>query len=320
MDSALTVAQVRAKYESLASSPAMFVSELNEITQRLMGSDIWSGCSTEVLFPHSTDGYFVLPRQFIAVLGYNINNVPSSVFGQFHQFIECGIGWQSENRMTMNGLIEDGFMVTQKQTSGTFYLRVKPSEAADNNKEIRLFGLDDQDPPQPVYTAAAEGIQLIIQVPQATTLQKFTAVTGIQAPANMRGSWTLWQVDTTTGTEVQIGQYYPGQTVPRFHKFKVGIRRQTDCIRCFCRRQWIELVNETDFVYPGYLPAIKLGFKALQLEDANKISPSNTPNSTEMWAQSEEELDKELALVRGYEVPSLRMFGGPYPFFSPIVN
>lgn len=320
MDSALTVAAVRAKYESLASSSSAFISELNEVTERLMGSDIWVGCSTEVLFPASAEGYFVLPRQFISVLGYNFNNVPKSVFGRFHQFIECGIGWQDQSIMTMDGLIEDGFMVTQKETSGTFYLRVKPSEAADNNKEIRFFGLDDQSVPQPIYTAAAEGIQLIIQVPQATTIQKFTAVTGIQAPANMRGSWTLWQVDTTTGVETQIGQYYPGETVPRYHKYKIGVRTTNDVIRCFCRRQWIELVNETDFVFPGNLAAIKLGFKALQLEDANKISSDSEPNADDMWAKSEQELDKELAVVRGYEIPSLRMFSGPYPRFNQIVN
>lgn len=320
METQLTVSSIRAIYESLASSPSSFLSELNEITARLLNRDIWAGCSDEVLFPASADGYFVLPRQFVAVLGYDFNNVPRSIFGRFHQYIECGYGWQCEENMCLGGLIEDGFMVTQKTTSGTFYLRVKPSVALDASKQIRLYGLDAQSVPQPIMTSGVDGIQLIIGVPQSTTIQKFTSLTGIQAPAGMLGEWSLWQVDATTGVETQVGSYQPGETAPSYRKYKIGHRTTNDVIRCFCRRQWVAATSETDWIFPRCLPAIKMGFKALQLEDASKYGGDNTPNADTQWTRAENELDAELAVLRGGELPSLKIFGGPYPMCGYRVN
>lgn len=320
MDTTTTVATVRGLYQDLASSPEAFLSELNEITSRLLNSDPFKGWTDEVLFATSSATSIVLPRQYAAILGWNRNDVPMPVFGQFHQYIEMGIGWQDPSEMVMNGLIADGTTVTQVEPTGTFTLKVYISNTADAGKIIRFNGKDQNG--QPIYTAgtavSAEGVALTTVNPAAVTTQQFTALTGIQAPSNMLGRWTLWQV--IAGAETQIGTYEPGEEFPSYRKYKVGVRGTPDVIRCFCRRQWLKLVAETDWVYPGCLPAIKMAFKALQLENANKYGGANEPNADDQWQRAFDQLDKELAVIRGYEIPSLRMFGGPYPRANYIVN
>lgn len=318
METNLAVSTVRALYESLASSSAAFISELNEVTNRLMSEEIWHGCTDEVLFPSSAATSLVLPRQFVSILGYDINGVPLPTWGTFHQYIEKGIGWVDPDRMSTFGLIGETDVCTQVQISAAATLRVKPSLAVDAGKVIRFFGSDQND--QPIYTAPSgvEGIDLTTAVPSSDTTQQFKHLSMIQCLTPMVGAWTLWQV--VSGQETQIGRYDPGDSIPTFRRYKIGLRQTTDVIRCFCRRQWIPVAAETDPIFPGCLSAIKIGFKALQLEDANKFGGDNTPNADDMWKRSFSELDKELAVRRGSELPSLKIIGGPYPMWPQLVN
>lgn len=318
METNLSVASVRALYESLAGSSAQFIPALNEVTARLMTSDIWHGCTDEVLFPSSTSTQLVLPRQFVAILGYDFNNVPLPTWSTFHQYVEKGIGWVDPDRMQIGGLIADTDVCHQVPISGTVTLRVKPSLAIDADKVIRFFGNDQNG--QPIYTqpSGVEGIDLTTAVPSSDTTQQFTHLSMIQCQSEMLGAWTLWQV--SGGQETQIGTYQPKDNIPTFRRYKLGMRQAADVIRCYCRRQWMPVYSETDPVFPGHLPALKFGFKARQLENANKMGSDREPNSDSMWARADAELDKLLAVRRGSELPSLKMIGGPYPMYQRIVN
>lgn len=317
MQTSVIVSQVRTLYESLASSSAAFISELNEVTERLMSSDLWHGCTDEVLFGLSDDGYLVLPRPFVSVLGYTRNGCARPVFDQFHEYQQLGIGWQDVDRMGCFGLLDTGMVPSQKEITGTATLRVKPSVANDAGKTIRFYGKDQNG--FPVFTPASgvDGIPLITAVPSSDTTQQFTVLTGVQA-SGMVGRWTLWQV--VNGQETQIGSYEPGEDVPSYRRYKIGLRTDETVVRCFCRRQWVPVVAETDFVFPGCMAAIKMGLKALQLEDANKYGSDRDPNADDQWQRAYSELDNELAVIRGGALPTLKMIGGPYPMWNYTVN
>lgn len=317
MNTQTSVATVRSLYERLASSPEAFLSELNEVTNRLMNADLWHGCTDNVLFGLSNSGYIVLPQHFISVLGYTINDIPRPVFSQFHEYIEHGIGWQDVSEMGTFGLLDAGMVVTQVEISGTVTLRVKITSATDAGKVIRFYGLDQNSQPI-VDSVGVEGTIITAAYPSADGSQQFTALTGIQVPVNMVGRWTLWALDSN-GAETQIGTYQPGELAPSYRRYKVGIRTDQDVIRCFCRRQWVRAWNETDWIFPGCLSAIKMGFKALQLEDANKYADSS-PSADDQWGRAFTELDKELSVLRGYTLPSLRIFGFGNPRVPVIVN
>lgn len=317
MQTTSNVATIRALYESLASSADAFVSELNEVTFRLLNSDLWEGCTDEVLFPASTDGWLVLPREFVAVLGFNFNCVTRPIWDQFHEYQPIGIGWQNVETMAWQGLIDAGMVVAQKEISEAATLRVKPTLAVDAGKTIRFFGQDQNL--QPIYTqpSGVPGIDLTTAVPFSDTTQQFKILTGIQCQSEMKGRWTLWQV--VNGQETQIGVYEAGDSIPQFRRYKIGLRTEQDVIRCFCRRQWVRAVAETDWIFPGCLSAIKMGFKALQLEDANQYE-GDKPNADAQWERAFNELDKELSVLRGGALPSIKLIGGPYPRWPVIVN
>lgn len=311
------VASVRSLYEGLASSPTAFVSELNEVLFRLMNSQLWEGCTEDVLFPLSDDGYIVLPRQYISVLGYSFNGFALPVWDQFHEYQPLGIGWQDVDEMCCAGLLDTGKVVTQVEYDGTFTLRVKITSASDAGKTIRFYGKDQNGDRIYTTTTGIDGINFTTVSPSADTTQQFTSVTGIQCEPDLMGRWTLWAV--VSGVETQIGEYEPGESIPAFRRYKIGIRDADDVIRCFCRRQFVRVTAETDWVFPGCLSAIKMGFKALQLENANKYDPA-APNADDQWERAESELDKELGVLRGGSLPSLKMIGGPYPMCQMTVN
>lgn len=318
MQTSLTVAQVRAQYESLVIPSTQFLPALNEVTERLMSSDLWHGTTDEVLFPASTATELVLPRQFVAILGYTINGCPRPTWSTFHQYIERGIGWVDPDNMGTFGLIADTDVCSQVQISGNATLRVKPSLAIDAGKVIRFFGNDPNG--QPIYTqpSGIEGIDLTTAVPSSTTTQEFSHLSMVRCQVPMQGAWTLWQV--VDGQETQIGQYQPFDSIPTFRRYKIGLRQSTDVIRCFCRRQWMPVYHDTDPVFPGCMAALKFGFKARRLENASIYGTGGGPNADEMWKRAEEELDRELGVRRGSELPSLKIIGGPYPQASYFVN
>lgn len=318
METNITVSTVRALYENLVNPASQFIPALNEVTNKLMTSDIWHGCSDEVVFPSSAATSLVLPRQFIAILGYTIDGIPLPTFGTFHQYIERGLGWVNPDHMGTFGLIADTDVCCQVPVSGTATLRVKPSLAVDAGKVIRFYGSDENS--QPIYTAPSgiEGIDLTTATPSSTTTQQFTHLSMVRCQVPMLGNWTLWQV--VDGVETQIGTYYPFDMIPTFRRYKIGLRQTADVIRCFCRRQWMPVWHDTDPVFPGHLPALKYGFKARQLDNANKTGSSNSPNADDMWQRAENELDRLLSVRRGSELPSLRLIGGPYPQAQSFVN
>lgn len=318
METNLTVAQVRSQYEGLVNPSSQFIPALNEVTNRLMTHDMWHGCTDEVLFPASTATRLVLPRQFIAILGYDINSVPRPTWSTFHQYIERGIGWVDPDQMAPFGLIADTDVCCQVAVSGTATLRVKPSLAVDAGKVIRFYGTDQNGDPVSTQPSGIEGIDLTTAVPSSTTTQQFTNLSMVRCQTPMQGNWTLWQV--VDGQETQIGTYYPFDSIPTFRRYKIGLRQSTDVIRCFCRRQWMPVYHETDPVFPGHLPALKLGFRARQLENSNSYGTGRGPNADDMWERAYAELDKLLSVRRGSELPSLKIIGGPYPQANFFVN
>lgn len=318
METNLTVSQVRSLYENLVNPATQFIPALNEVTQRLMTHDLYHGCTDEVLFPASAATHLVLPRQFVSVLGYDWNNIPLPMWGQFHQFIERGIGWVDPDEMGTFGLIEDTDVCCQTPISGTATLRVKPSLSVDEGKVIRFYGTDANR--LPVYSSPSgiEGVDLTTAMPSSDTTQTFTHLSMVRCQVPMQGAWTLWQV--VDGTETQIGSYAPFDMIPTFRRYKIGMRQTTDVIRCFVRRRWMPLNHETDPVFPGHLPALKLGLRARQLENANVYGTGGGPNADGMWQRAFNECDKLLAVLRGGQLPSLKLISGPYPQFQRFVN
>lgn len=301
MDTRLTVADCRnalyTEVDATDINSSLFLPALNEVVERFTNSGNWKGSTPKVTIP-ATDGYFTLPRWYQSVLSMRYKRVPRPIFTQFYEFSESGPGELRDTEQFYGVMMDlgDGF-VTQSDITTAGTLRVTVGGAADASKTIRLYGEDASG--NVIYDSSGnQGINITTVNPSADTTQVFSTVTGIQAASTMTLPWTLSVVNS--GTPTQIGAYYPGETRPIYKRYKVG---QTDeAIHTICRRRFIQLVAETDWVIPGNLSALRYGLKMLAFEKAGQIAEADACFNRAMGF-----LNDEAKASRGGGKPSINI-------------
>lgn len=269
--SRITVADARAQLERFAASSTSFISDLNFVQESFIDFLTHNSFVEQVDFGNgTTTGYITLPRQFISCMGVSGDRVPVQTYSQFHQYQELGIGFQLADKITVPGIFDmgDGFC-TQGDIPQNSYgeLRFVISDPSDASKPIRVFGLDENgteifDP------NGASGIPLLTASPSVTTTQLFSKVTDLQFP-QFKGYVSLFWMNS--GVPVQLGYYAPGETRPRYRRYATGIVSPEITVRMLCRRRFIPVVNETDWVVPGNMRALKLGLQALTQENGSRM-------------------------------------------------
>lgn len=287
MDTRFTVADCRTalytEVDATDINSALFLPALNEVVEYFTYSGAWKGNTPKVTIPAS-DGFFTLPRWYQSVLVLRYQRVPRPIFSTFYEFSESGPGELLDTDAFYGVLADmgDGF-ATQSDIATAGTLRVTIGGAGDAAKTIRLFGEDASG--NVIYDSSGnQGINITTVNPSADTTQVFSLVTGIQAPTNMTLPWTLSVVNS--GTPTQIGSYYPGETRPSYKRYRVG---QTDeAIQTICRRRFVPLVAETDWVIPGNLRALRYGLKGLAFEKAGQIAEANSCFSTALGFLNDE--------------------------------
>lgn len=306
MDSTVTVADARAAFSRFNLSSAEFLRRLNRSCEHYMKSDVFTDIFSVVEFASSA-GYVTPPRCFGRIFGVQDANVNKPIVSQFAQWVAMGIGRQDPSAMTLDGLIDVGsHYVTQTDivTAGT--LRVKITNASDAAKVIRFNG-KDSDGAEIVDSSGNVGLNLTTVNTTANTSQVFKTVEGIQAPM-MLGRCTLWVVNGST--ETLIGTYEPGETRPRYHRYMTRVT--STAIQAFCQRKHVELVADTDWVYPDSLDALEHGFNALTYRDKG-----NFKTEEECWEQGKKVLKDEYARLRTPVTTMLSSdnFGSPGPMY-----
>ncbi len=270
MNSRLSVADVRANLWTLAdpndiNSPKL-IRMLNEICEKYIYCGKWKGSVINVDFDSSL-GYISLPYEYYSVLCTTYDGCPVFTFSQFHTYQENGPGKLDEARQWAGILIDqgDGF-ATQSDITTPDTLKVI-TNAVDDDKEIRIFGLDLSG--NVIFDAnGVEGELVVCAAPFVNTTGIFSKVTGIQATPDpavvMQAGWTLW---VNNSTAVQIGSYYPGENRPMYRRYQTGQAAQS--IRVCCQRRFILMRNESDWVIPGNLAALRSGFWSLNFIDGS---------------------------------------------------
>jgi len=270
MNSRLTVSDVRAQLWTLADpndiNSAKFLRMLNEVCEKYILSGKWKGAVVNVDFDNAA-GYISLPYEYYSVLCTTYNKCPVMTFSQFHTYQENGPGELDDARQWAGILIDlgDGFATqTDIETAGTLKIM---THVADDTKTIRIFGLDTNG--SVIYSNdGTEGELVTCVAPSVNTTNTFSKVTGIQAtpdPAvTMTRAWTLW---VNNAPAVQIGSYYPGENRPMYRRYQTG--QAEKAIRVCCHRRFMLMRNESDWVIPGNLSALRSGFWSLNFMDGS---------------------------------------------------
>lgn len=321
MDSRTTVADIRTAMARFNLTDAEFLRRLNRVTQRMLTSDVFYDIMSVVEVTTST-GYFTLDRRYGRAYGVQIGDYAKPVRDQWFEFVELGVGRQDPSSMTIDGIESMGnHFATDLEiwTGGAQVaapLRLTITNAADAGKTFRFSGtfIDTDGVEKRVIDAnGAEGINLASVNATADTTVAFRVVDGIQAPSGLKGMWYLSKVIATVPT--QIGMYYPDETRPRRIRYKTA--QTTETIRLFCRRKFITLLNDTDFVYPDNIDAIEQGFMALTFRDKG-----DTKAELGFWEAAKQVLKEEYASTVPYpriqltsDFPGARGRSGAGPWF-----
>jgi len=292
MNTRLTVADVRA---ALAPDfPDFNLSTLNEVREKFYNSGKWKGLVLEVDFP-SSDGYITLPYEFESVLCTTYDRVPVMTYTQFHTYQINGPG-ELDRALRWPGFLVDlgdGYATQiDIKTAGT--LRVV-TDAADNGKFIRINGLNQNG--QPVFSPDGTiGEVVTCTAPYVTTTNQFSAVTGIQASPDplivMQKGWTLY----SNGDSAIIGTYYPGESRPLYRRYQTSQAEKK--IRLLCQRRFIPVRNESDWVIPGNISALRAGYWAWQFQNGSDVAQAENSFATGLNL-----LNQEAKTLRGGATP-----------------
>lgn len=276
MNTRLTVADVRAQlYAEVNPSDAtdpLFLQWLNEACERFINSGKWKGSIVGAVFSEAS-GYITLGPDFYAVLANRYGRwCGNMTFSQFYPYMETGPGELLDTARFPGVLVDmgDGFPTTVAITEDEpGSIRIY-SGGSDNGKTMRLYGIQ-QESGEPVYDSDGdEGEAITLAAPFVQSVNHYSELTGVQREAT-KGFVTLKLAPTGGGTEYELSTYRPNEIRPMYRRYKSGTfdvatDGEDSNLHVICQRRWVKLVNETDWVIPGNLGALRYGLKMMYQE------------------------------------------------------
>lgn len=283
-----------------------FLPYLNQALSRIVDSGLWKGTIALAAFP-SVNNYFTLPYPFLAVTGAQWFRAPVPVFGQYHEFISGGPGQVIPN-LPPQGIVQDigdGFATTIDPPTAGSTLSISLQSASDAGKIMRFYGISNG---KEIFDNTGLGMNVTLAYPTTTISTVFDVVTGIQVPTNANGSsamvsgWTLYSV-APDATQTELSYYYPNETRPCYRRYQIGVTSNTNtqvpnAVTVLVRRRFMPVYQDTDWVMPGNINALKFAMQAIDNEAAK--NPSDA-----LWKQCFDTLNQELHAMRGSSRPEM---------------
>lgn len=261
-----------------------FVALLNEVLERLMDrGGFWE---TEFLIRICAyNGCLTWPRIVGTVLGirnpcvgeFDIRNNWYGIIGPHH----CGC----DNFICDYTMRDNGTSPLRNAITGTSgkQIRYYATKNEDLNKSITLYGIDSNGQPlqEKVNGFWQRGLTIKALNPFGSTgavlVREISSVTRDASQANM----LLFEYDSVSQTQRELAVYEPSETNPRYrrsviHNFQcvpgcsesdgVSIRKFDALVKL----ENVPVVHDLDFLPLDSFPAIKFGFEAIRLEEANQ--------------------------------------------------
>lgn len=276
MNTRLTVADCRealyAEVNPDNPNDPLFLQWLNEVTERFVLSGKWKGAIVSTVFQSAT-GYVTLGPDFYAALANRYGRWSGNpTFSQFYPYMETGPGELPDAMKFPGVLIDqgDGYpTITSITEEAPGSIRIY-SSGSDDGKTMRLFGIQ-QETGEPVYdNSGDEGEAITLAAPFVQSAYHYSSLTGVQRqPTN--GFVTLKCLPMGGGTEYELSTYRPNEIRPMYRRYQTGTFNEEEDgenhnLHLICQRRWVKLVNETDWVIPGNLGALRFGLKMMYQE------------------------------------------------------
>ncbi len=218
------------------------------------------------------DGCVTLPYDVATVLAVNNGGFPTLLRDQWFQFHANGTG--TTCYIPWNYTDEAGPVVTFKDPSAPVKLVAEVENALDSNKELRVFGWDENG--KRIYTEGANGILedgflvptvygFAVPNPSAPDIARIDRI----QKALTNGFVRLIAVDSATlATHTLVGYYQPWETDPRYRRVRVSNRTW---IRIKYRRKDLEVRSSSDWINIENREALLMLLKAVKFRLDNQI-------------------------------------------------
>ena len=309
MNTRLTVADVRTALGRDTFHASSFLEELNQVCDRFINSKQYKGNVIRVTIqPSSTSHFITLPVEYLSALGAVYNHWPTPIFGEFHTYFESGPGTPIETDGWMGQLQDmgDGYCsqedIIQANTEVVPNVAAEPGSivlycgGSDTGKTVRIFGIEEETG-LPVSDAnGVPGELITLTSPSVTSTKHYSKLTDVIKQVT-NGGVTAWVAPTGGGSQYQIAQWLPWETRPRYRRYYTGTT--TRAIEILARRRYQILRNDTDWVIPGCVAALKFGIKAINYEDGGY-----SKEAQDNWQQAFSWANEEATASRGGAQPS----------------
>lgn len=260
-------------------------SYVNEAIERLLlcapETGFW-GTWEKVAFnvPNATP-YLTLPSKYSRAGGIDICRVPVAINNNWFEFLEFGVGLQTDcsaqSPCGRFGAFDRGMVPTAYDLTATNqYIRVYLTDPRDVGRKIMFSGALDQNG-NGIYQqdglASINGFMLVLAAPFVTSSFIVTSFKEVIKDQTY-GDVVVKQVDATTGTEVLLARYTPDETVPQYRRYLLS-GMPCGCCTCpnnpsmvqvtaMCKLEFVPVKRASDVLLIGNIPALKSEMEAVR--------------------------------------------------------
>jgi hypothetical protein len=266
-------------------------SYVNEAIQQLISvageTGFWGGWAKVVFQIACGDPYITLPAEFARIVNIAVCRRGIPIFNEWYEVLEAGIGLQTPCQGKYGCGIQAAFeranvLTTVDLTASNQYIRVYITDARDIGKRIIFTGAKDSngygiystDPQNPI-----NGFALVFDQPFTTSAFVVTAFSGVIKDVTY-GDVLVKQVDATTGAEVLLARYTPTQTNPTYRRYYLqagcpiaqNADVQTRQVVAMAKYEYQPVVNPTDFLIIGNIPALKAKCESIRFSEIDNAN------------------------------------------------
>lgn len=289
-----------ANISGTCASGSSFLERLNDVTEQLLRRGNWYG--TEILARFCIHNCRVTyPRWVGTVLGLRFCrghvSIPKNNWSAIVGPYTCG--WSSCDVTT----IDDNPAPIYNEITGSTgkYIRYHVVKNEDIGKTITVYGTQyGGQPLQELVDGVWQmGLTLTAASPYVQSTVLVTKITSVVRQAT-QGMTYLYQVDATSGDLIDLAVYEPNETRPQYRRHMIknmcGTSYYTDdndrrirTVDALIKLEFTPYVNENDFLLIDDFQALKYGFQAYQLDEAN-----DDDGADRKWMRAISELNMDI--------------------------
>ena len=238
---------------------------VNEVVERFHTRGYWVGAKGVWKTSIPDDGFLTLPYWLESIISARIDSGIAWIRGTKYEFIHDGPGELDETTGCSGDIVDMGNVALEipfPDTASTITVTANADDAGKGDS-ILLLGYDASG--NRIEDGGETGERLILLSGDAVTTNTFAELKGIQKPITEK---PIVITHTSSGATLATLQSFTEN--PYFRRYKI-VANGAEFVTIYCKRKPVPVTQDTDYILPGNLSALKLGLYSLVYEEANDL-------------------------------------------------